>query len=75
VGKPNSCWKKEDNTTILLLFDVGISSPEHFPVRKEMILNQLLDFALIYSGFLLHFRMGSGHGARGKNPERGFNKL
>jgi hypothetical protein len=27
VGKPNPCWKKEDDTTISLVFDVGISSP------------------------------------------------
>jgi hypothetical protein len=27
VGKPNPCWKKEDNTTISLVFGVGISSP------------------------------------------------
>jgi hypothetical protein len=27
VGKPNPCWKKEDNTTISLVFSVGISSP------------------------------------------------
>jgi hypothetical protein len=27
VGKPNLRWKKEDNTTISLVFGVGISSP------------------------------------------------
>jgi hypothetical protein len=34
-----------------------------------MILDQLLDFALIYSGFLEHFWTGSGHGRRVKNPK------
>jgi hypothetical protein len=37
-----------------------------------MIPDQLLDFALICSGFLEHFRMGSGHGASEKNPKRIF---
>jgi hypothetical protein len=37
-----------------------------------MILDHLPDFALICSGFLEHFRMGRGHGARGKNPKRRF---
>jgi hypothetical protein len=27
VGKPNPRWKKEDSTTISLLFGVGMSSP------------------------------------------------
>jgi hypothetical protein len=37
-----------------------------------MILDQLLNFALIYSGFLEHFWMISGHGAKGKNHKRRF---
>jgi hypothetical protein len=39
-----------------------------------MITNQLLGFALIYSGFLKHFWMGSGHGTKGKNPKQRFTK-
>jgi hypothetical protein len=39
-----------------------------------MIMDQLPDFALIYSGFLEYFRMGSGHGSRGRNPKRRFTK-
>jgi hypothetical protein len=37
-----------------------------------MIMNQLLDFALIYSGFLEYFWTGSSHGSRGRNPKRRF---
>jgi hypothetical protein len=36
-------------------------------VRKEMIIVQLHDFALICSGFLEHFWTGSGHGSKGRN--------
>jgi hypothetical protein len=81
VGKPNPHWKKEDNTTISLVFGVGISSPladRHRSTSqsgKEMILDQLPDFSLIYSGFLEHFWMGSDHGARGKNPKWRFTGL
>jgi hypothetical protein len=39
-----------------------------------MIMDQLLDFALVCSGFLEHFQMGSGHGSRGKNPKQRFTK-
>jgi hypothetical protein len=37
-----------------------------------MIMDQLPDFALICSGFLEHFRIGSSHGSRGRNPKRRF---
>jgi hypothetical protein len=47
---------------------------EHFPVRKEMIPDQLLDFILICSEFLEHFWMRNSHGARGKNPKQRFIK-
>jgi hypothetical protein len=40
-----------------------------------MIMDQLQDFTLICSGFLEHFWMGSGHGARGRNPKRRCTKL
>jgi hypothetical protein len=40
-----------------------------------MILDQLPDFSLIYSGFLEHFFTGSDHGARGKNPKWRFTGL
>jgi hypothetical protein len=54
------------------IFSISRSLSEHFPIRKEMILDQLQDFPLICSGFLEHFWIGSGHGVRGKNPERRF---
>jgi hypothetical protein len=41
-------------------------------VRKELILDQIQDFALIYGGLLEHFRTGSDHGARGRNTKRRF---
>jgi hypothetical protein len=47
---------------------------EHLVVRKELILDQLQDFALIYSGLLEHFRTGSNHGARGRNPKWRFSE-
>jgi hypothetical protein len=40
-----------------------------------MILDQLLDFTLICSGFLEHFWIGSGHRAREKNPKLRFTEL
>jgi hypothetical protein len=43
-------------------------------VRKDLILDQLQDFALICRGLLEHFWMGSGHGARGRNPKCRFTK-
>jgi hypothetical protein len=45
------------------------------PGKKQMILDQLPDFTLISGGFFEHFQMGSGHGARGKNPKWRFTKL
>jgi hypothetical protein len=47
---------------------------EHFSIRKEMILNQLLDFVLICSQFLEHFQTRSDHEGRGKNPKWRFNE-
>jgi hypothetical protein len=43
-------------------------------VRKELILDQLQDYALIYSGLLEQFQMGSSHCAKGRNPKRRFTK-
>jgi hypothetical protein len=40
-----------------------------------MILDQLQDFFLICNGFLEHFRMGSDHGVRGRNPKQRFTEL
>jgi hypothetical protein len=54
------------------IFPISQLPSEHFTVRKEMIPDQLQDFALISSRFLEHFRTGSGHGARGKNPKQRF---
>jgi hypothetical protein len=74
VGKLNPCWKKEDNTTILLVFGVGISSPfigHHRSIPGEEGNDSGLAF-----GFRSHlqwifgtFQTGSDHGARGKNPK------
>jgi hypothetical protein len=76
VGKPNPCWRKEHHNLVGIwcrdIFSFCWSPSEHLVGRKEVILDQLEDFTLICSGFLEHFWMGSGHGARGGNPKPRF---
>jgi hypothetical protein len=77
VGKLYPHWKKRKHHNLIGIrcwdiFSICQSPSQHFKVRKEMILDKLQNFALICSGFLERFPMGSEHGSRGRNPKRRF---